>query len=605
MMHSHHKGRFDDLRMSYEMSHFEKVNPFPQQGHDLKFEALCSASEVNPVNHGEFEKAAEELCSVAKKDDKGMVHRCEVMVLQRCRRGGKTFMLHAVADLVKKRVADLVKNGEMEDTHVIHISLNSQTRYRANEDPRQAILSRIAYELDLCVGETRSFNKFHSSYKDFDAVSDWLEGNRVILLIDELNVIQPGSVQYDDMSHMLDDFVGRLGCALMYSTHHRSYADILRGREGQHFRLSTRNHNFFSIPRVRNQDCLNGLRKANLQDPSLWSAVLRGRIPCLILTKGSDIARFADISFEREVKAENDPLKLPIDDDDFQTKVLNRRIQSLKSTITGTVTEWEPNVREEFKAYSYMAEQKGSDQNYLYVWPPFLLASKNVLGKDYRHLFETLCSPEIEAAKAFEALSELAVLIRLLSSHRHSLVPHHEDIRNASEAFEATEMYFVHEDACTLADITQKVEEKFSHTGVMQAVVVPLCSNFPIYDFFLFHRKGGHWKPAAGYQCKLGYELPDQRHAAWEEDVSLSVWIGGSCRQYRVEGGTHVAQTKKHGWVLMGGDAQFDMLGVSISEALPQHVSSVSTFEPITSCCAEKSVSDRRAAASAKKQKTE
>jgi hypothetical protein len=77
---------------------------------------------------------------------------------------------------------------------------------------------------------------------------------------------------------------------------------------------------------------------------------------------------------------------------------------------------------------------------------------------------------------------------------------------------------------------------------------------------------------ATNQQCKMGNELHDPEHAAWPKDkVGLSVWIGGKCRRYQlVEDGDHVPQTERHGWVLMGSEQQFIMLGVSISEALPE-----------------------------------
>jgi len=95
----------------------------------------------------------------------------------------------------------------------------------------------------------------------------------------------------------------------------------------------------------------------------------------------------------------------------LEERALTKRIMSLASAVTGEVVDWDGHMRDEFKAYSYMADQKGLNGKYLYAWPPFLLVSKNVLGKEYRMLYETLCSPEIDEAKAFEALAQLAVLL--------------------------------------------------------------------------------------------------------------------------------------------------------------------------------------------------
>ena len=514
---------------------------FPKTDHVYEFEEICKEGNVNAVNHGEFEDAADQIFAIAERVDRGgtiAVERCPVLAIQRCRRGGKTFMLHAVASLLSKR--------HEQTNHVILISLNGETRYMAGESPYTAILSRIAYNWERHLGFEGSFRQFRGRYTDFVAIDSWLYANKVLLLIDELNVLPPEGVGYSDMSHMLDELPGRKGSAVMYSTHHRSYADILRGRtENCQFRLSTRDHRFLLIPRVRNKDCLEGLQSNAAHEPSLWSAVLRGRIPCLILTSLTRIQEFADISFLREAESMSTG---QISHEDLEERALDRRIQSLASAVTGNVVEWDGHVRDEFKAYSYMAERRGTDARFLYAWPPFLLASATVLGKDYRILSETLCSPQIDEAKAFEALSQLAVLLRLLSSQPHDLVPHGTANLHPRVAFEATEMYHASEEAKDLDGLIKKVTEMYAlRPQVMQVVVVPLFASFPTYDFFLFHRNGSSWMPAAGYQCKLGDELPDEKHQALTNVVPLSVWIGGSCRKYRMETGTRVSQTEKYG----------------------------------------------------------
>jgi hypothetical protein len=154
-------------------------------------------------------------------------------------------------------------------------------------------------------------------------------------------------------------------------------------------------------------------------------------------------------------------------------------------------------------------------------------------------------------------------------------------------------MYHASKEAKDLDGLIKKVTEMYSlRPEVMQVVVVPLFASFPSYDFFLFHRDGRNWMPAAGYQCTLGDELPDKKHTALT-NVGLSVWIGGSCRKYRVDAGTRVPQTEKYGWVLMGADRQVDMLGVSISEALP-HYNALLSILPCDLCDAENSLQDRR-----------
>mmetsp|Transcript_1124 Transcript_1124/g.2486 ORF Transcript_1124/g.2486 Transcript_1124/m.2486 type:complete len:298 (+) Transcript_1124:965-1858(+) len=286
-----------------------------------------------------------------------------------------------------------------------------------------------------------------------------------------------------------------------------------------------------------------------------------------------------------------DPKKFDPTGQELQENTLAGRIVGLSSGLTGDVGVMDDNYRDEFKAYSYMAKRK-KRQKPLYAWPPFLLENEEVLGKDYPMLHETLCSPQIDEAKAFEALTQLAILLRLLTSLSHHLVPSCTKEMAPVAGFNPTEMYHVSEEAVDLDSLTKRVAEKYALSPeVMQVVVVPLFASFPIYNFFVFHRDGEKWVPHAGYQCKLGQETPDERHRAWD-DIGLSVWIGGSCRRYRVEDGERVPATEKHGWVLMGGSVQSEMLGVSISEALPENVTSLNN--PLcTTCDAEMAVKTR------------
>ena len=573
--------------------------------HVCNFEQLCKKCEVNPVNHGEFEEAAEELITVAQHNDEDAAYnrdRCVAFVIQRCRRGGKTFMLNAVASRLCEKQS---KTPENERCHVILISLNTKTPYDDNEDPYTAILSRIAYGWHRILGEDLYFHEFRQQYSNYDAVRDWLHKNKVILLIDELNKISPSKPRYALMNEMLDKLVGRKGGALMYSTHLRGYASLLRGRNRNvSFQVSTRTHQFMRIPRVRNIDCLIGLQSDATNYPSLWSAVLRARIPSLILLGIRQIEDYAQLSFEREAALRMDQNRYDPTGEDLEEHTLSRRIAGLSSALTGDVGQLDGDYRDEFKAYSYMSRRK-EKKRYLYAWPPFLLADEEVLGKKYPMLHETLCCPQIDEAKAFEALTQLAILLRLLTSQSHDLVPVYTEKLLPAAAFKATDMYHVGEEAKDLDSLTRKVAEMYAlRPGVMQAVVVPLYASFPVYDFFLFHRDGEKWAPAAGYQCKLGQETPDENHKAWE-DVGLSVWIGGSCRRYRVEDGVRVASKEKYGWVLMVADMQYDMLGVSISEALPENVTSLNN--PLcTMCDAEIALKDRREALSegSKRQKT-
>ena len=135
--------------------------------------------------------------------------------------------------------------------------------------------------------------------------------------------------------------------------------------------------------------------------------------------------------------------------------------------------------------------------------------------------------------------------------------------------FEATELFYVRQEATTIQSIVTSISRQFSRrTNVMQVVAVPLFASFPVYDFFVLHRISHGWRVAAGYQCKQGTNYPNEDA---DEQVDLSVWLEGKCRKYRVgDDGAHVDMKEERGWLLLGENNQMGLLGVSISEALPQ-----------------------------------
>jgi hypothetical protein len=107
---------------------------------------------VNAVNHGEFEKAVKLLIQQANTVDAVGPMRASALAIQRCRRGGKTFMLHAVASM-------LVTNRTVVDDgiQVLFISMNSTSAYNPDgEDAYTAILPRVGWE--ICGRAPKSFN---------------------------------------------------------------------------------------------------------------------------------------------------------------------------------------------------------------------------------------------------------------------------------------------------------------------------------------------------------------------------------------------------------------------------------------------------------------
>jgi hypothetical protein len=92
------------------------------------------------------------------------------------------------------------------------------------------------------------------------------------------------------------DFIEQKGCAILYSTHQRNTADLLRGRHagnGDSLNLSKPFHKWVSIPRLHMEMCLRGLEKDPSEQPTFWCAVLRGRLPSLAFLDAEDIRSYA------------------------------------------------------------------------------------------------------------------------------------------------------------------------------------------------------------------------------------------------------------------------------------------------------------------------
>jgi hypothetical protein len=148
------------------------------------------------------------------------------------------------------------------------------------------------------------------------------------------------------------------------------------------------------------------------------------------------------------------------------------------------------------------------------------------------------------------------VLVRLLSAQHHDLVPHNSNIPS-TDAFWATEILHVASRATTIAGVVEIVAIEFAtRPEVLQVVAMPYFASFPTSDFFVLHKVKGRWRIAAGYEAS--------------QQVPLSVWIEGKCRKYRtLEHGARVEISEVRGWQMLSESYQADMLGVSVSEALP------------------------------------
>ena len=175
---------------------------------DLQEEFRYLVKYFNPVDPGELDKAVTMVLQEARKSKAGGGPRPSSLVLQHCRRGGKTFMLHAIAS----RLAQMMYTQKQ---HVIFVSMNSTSKFLGKlEDAFQAILSRIAFEYTGRNLE-ESFDSFSEQFTDFDDVQKWVLQNNVILIVDELDVIPPETQGYQQMNRFLDALVDRKGSALV------------------------------------------------------------------------------------------------------------------------------------------------------------------------------------------------------------------------------------------------------------------------------------------------------------------------------------------------------------------------------------------------------
>lgn len=243
------------------------------------------------------------------------------------------------------------------------------------------------------------------------------------------------------------------------------------------------------------------------------------------------------------------------------------------AVLDGSISSLEAG-RTAFRSYAYLL-QKGIDDS-VHVWPPFLCAQKSVLGKDCPNLRGNLQSPEMNLPKAFEALSQLAVILQLMSStpRYKELVPRHPKVTDQN-SFDAKAIFEIEAEARTIEDLRRAVQMRLTnnqelYAKTLQIVVIPVFSEFPVYDFFLFHRQASFLGQnasrcvvAAGYQCKMGKQYPDREHRA-VRGIRRSIWIEGRGPVARRK-----ASDQIHGWKLLSREEHQRFFGESLFAALP------------------------------------
>jgi hypothetical protein len=317
--------------------------PVPQD-HQSIFDIICDTEGVRPVNHGEFETTTNAVFQAVESKDMGASDRVYSLAIQRCRRGGKTFMLHAVAAAISqdKRKAD--------GTIVVNISLNDGMTFVHGEDAVDAILMRVAFALS----GRPNFGEFEYNHEGFTwgQVYTFIVQSKIVLLIDELNKISHTAPSYAEMSRLLSDIHGRMGSAVLFSTHKRDTADLLWGRKSATIHLSIREHTWLSIPRIENENCLKGMKKHGAEQLFFWCAVLRGRMPSLLLLNQRSLTTFAEVGPIFELY-EPQFGSTPEDYANFQAAQTASRKAALKAVISGDIGLL-PRERNTFAAYSNM-----------------------------------------------------------------------------------------------------------------------------------------------------------------------------------------------------------------------------------------------------------
>ena len=512
-----------------------------------EFKRVEKKCPIQTVDNGEFDACASLLLKHLDMSDEDDPSRTPALVLERCRRGGKTFMLKAVAKTLAQRLLE-----EDRRTFVVKISLNEVSPFEGeSETAVNAIFSRIAH---FICAPSEKFNIFRKQYSSFQSVEHWLGDNSVILLIDELNVIPSTCARYNKMCGMLDEFVGQKGGALLYSTHHRIKEDLLRGRVAESKALlSLRSHMWMTIPRIETPDSL--VPKGSFQF-GFWSAVLRGRVPALVCLPNNEIKNYAES---------------PLSD---TTSLFAERQLALGAVLTGNPFGLRPG-RDLFRSYCYNFGQDDKSEgettpnrNKRLIWPPFMVAQEVVLGKDIPPLRNILENPELNEPKAFEALVELSVILRLLShsDNGHRFVPRHPSVSNDS-CFDATEVFHLSPTCGDIDSLLRETERKFmDKRHVLQVVAIPLYDQFPKYDFFLLHRnqfRKRRWTIKVGFQCKMTRQYPDKKHEAEaKKRVTTSVWVEGMPPRSR-------ATENSFGWEMIDMNNLQSILGESIFHALP------------------------------------
>lgn len=459
-------------------------------------------------------------------------------------------MLKAVANTLAQR---LLEEDRPTSTFVVKISLNDVSPFEGeSETAVNAIFSRIAHFIRA---PSEKFSIFRKQYSSFQSVEHWLAENSVILLIDELNVIPTTCPQYNKMSGILEGFVGQKGCSLLYSTHHTIKEDLLRGRVARSkASLSLRSHMWMTIPRIETPDSL--VPKGSFHF-GFWSAVLRGRVPALVCLPNDEIKNYAES---------------PLSD---TTALFAERQLALGAVLTGNPFGLRPG-RDMFRSYCYNFGQDDKSEsettpnrNKRLIWPPFMVAQEVVLGKDIPPLRSILEYPELNEPKAFEALVELSVILRLLShsDNRHRFVPRHRSVSNDS-CFNATEVFHLSPTCRDIDSLLRETEREFMDKNhVLQVVAIPLYDQFPKYDFFLLHRKQfrkRRWTIKVGFQCKMTRQYPDKKHKAEaKRRVTTSVWVEGMPPRSR-------ATENNFGWEIIDMNNLQSFLGESIFHALPE-----------------------------------
>ena len=438
--------------------------------------------------------------------------------LIRCSRGGKTRALKEIAQAVKTN---------MRDTAAIFVSFNDFSSMQDDEksDLVTALCRRIAFAALKITPSDRSsgFNAFRETTSiDKKSIIEWLDKNRCVLLIDELNVGTAGGETkalekiYDFLK---SNFLSEAGRYLVFSSHVISTA-VEAGRFMDS--MSNRRIEVKELPIICSLvQATNALRLS--EQLSATKAIYNGLVPALILDN-DDSSNFKRIFAVNECCDEindNHIVKLMQSFISGEPTFLPPQLLPFMNTAGPDKIRWIPRHIIKFLT-AFASNAKISP------WVRYIL-------DNIANLFEEFKYSRSDGGLAWENLFQITVLVRSLGGIEHDLLPiggkdcpyvvsynSYKICRDLNSCKNFNELY------------DQIIDSKFKNTRHRHvAVIAPKSSQFETYDLFVFVYEKLETKPTKifAYQLKQGGKYGQVKCA--DMRITKSFLIRGKPREGR------------------------------------------------------------------------